>query len=358
MRALDQENFRARNDDVLMKSYHMNMGAGLGGLTLKQHDSPKPGPHEVLVRVRAASLNNRELLILIAGRYPLPVKSDVIAVADGAGEVVAIGEGVTRANVGDRVVASIFPQWLDGPFALERAAQLGGSLDGMLTELAVLSEDALLPIPEHLSFEEAATLPCAGVTAWNALTGGRGLVAGETVLTLGSGGVSLFALQLAKLSGARVIATTSSAKKATRLIELGADDVIDYHANPDWPSEVRRLTNGRGVDHVVEVGGAATLPDSFRSIAVGGEVAWVGSLGASAEAVDLTPLWLENGSMRSIAVGSRAQFEPMNRAIELHRMKPVIDRVFPFEEAPAAFSYYATQKPLGKTVITFKGEIS
>src|SRR5205823_6538948 len=172
----------------------------------------------------------RELMILIKGFYPLPVKPDVVAACDGAGEVVAVGDGVTRVRVGDRVTASVFPRWIDGPYDRERSAQLGGSLDGMLTELAVLDEEAMVHIPDHLSFEEASTLPCAAVTAWNALTGGKGLTAGDTVLTLGSGAVSLFAIQFAKLCGARVIATTSSAAKATRLAALGADDVIDYRA--------------------------------------------------------------------------------------------------------------------------------
>ncbi len=199
-----------------MKSYHANSGSGIAGLTLKQHPDPRPGPREVLLQVRANSLNFRELSVL-RGTYPLPVKPDVIMAADGVGEIVGLGEGVTRAKLGDRVAVAMFPRWIDGPFAWEHAPQIGGSLDGMLTELAVLSEEAVVQIPDHLSFEEAATLPCAAVTAWNALTGARRLQAGDTVLTLGSGGVSLFALQLAKLFGARVVATTSSEEKAARL---------------------------------------------------------------------------------------------------------------------------------------------
>ena len=332
----------------------MDMGAGLGGLTLRQHPTPALGPHDVRVRVRAVTLNFRELSILIQGVYPLPVKPDVVAVSDGAGEVVAVGEAVTRAKVGDRVTASIFPDWQDGPFAVERSAQLGGSLDGMLTEFAVLREDALVPIPEHLSFEEAATLPCAAVTAWNALTGGKRLQAGETVLTLGAGGVSLFALQLAKLSGARVIATTSSGDKARRLAALGADDVIDYRATPDWPEEVRRLTGGRGADHIVEVGGAETLPKSFRSVALGGEIALVGMLGGTDLAVDPTAIFRAVASLRAVAVGSRTQFLAMVRAIAQHRTRPVIDRVFDFDDAPAAFAYYAAGKNFGKVVISME----
>jgi NADPH:quinone reductase-like Zn-dependent oxidoreductase len=335
-----------------MRSFHVDMGAGLDGLTLREHPDPRPGTRQVLVRVRAVSLNARELSILIHGRYPLPVKPDVIAACDGAGEVVEVGEGVTRAAVGDRVTASIFPRWMDGPFRTETSAQLGGSLDGMLTELAVLDEDALVPIPEHLSFEEAAALPCAGVTAWNALTGGRPLLPGETVLTLGSGGVSLLAVQLARAAGARVLATTSNPEKALRLRTLGADEVIDHHATADWWREVRRLTGGQGVHHVVEVGGPGTLDASFRSAAVGGEIAWVGWLGGGATVPDLAPLWTSVGTLRSIAAGSRAQLVAVCRVFALHRLHPVIGRVFSFREAPAAFAHYAARGQFGKVVIT------
>lgn len=335
-----------------MRSYHIAMGAGLEGLTRREHPEPRPGPRQVLVGIRAVSLNARELMILLHGRYPLPVKPDVIAACDGAGEVLAIGEGVGRVAVGDRVTASIFPRWQDGPFRTEVADQLGGSLDGMLTERTVLDEDALVPIPEHLSFEEAATLPCAAVTAWNALTGGRPLQAGESVLTQGSGGVSLFAIQLARAAGARVIATTSSPEKAARLRSLGAHEVIDYRAVRDWPGEVRRLTGGRGVDHVVEVGGPGTLEGSFQSVGVGGEIAWVGWLAPGPSTVDLTAFARSVGSLRRVAVGSRAQFLAMNRAIAVHRLRPVIERTFSFDDAPAAFAHYAAGGGVGKVVIT------
>ncbi len=337
-----------------MRGYHVRMGAGLDGLTVREHPDPRPGPGQVLVRVRAVSLNAREIMILMAGRYPLPVKPDVIPACDGAGEVVAVGEGVTRAAVGDRVTAAIFPRWQDGPFRMEVADQLGGSLDGMLTELALLDEGALVPVPAHLSLEEGATLPCAAVTAWNALGGGKPLQAGETVLTQGSGGVSLFAVQLAHAAGARVIATTSSPHKAARLRDLGADEVIDYRATPEWPDEVRRLTGGQGVDHVVEVGGPGTLERSFRSVAVGGEIAWVGWLAGGSPAVDLGAFARSVGTLRRVAVGSRAQFLAMNRAIELHRLRPVIDRVFPFDQARAAFAHHAGGGGVGKVVIAVR----
>jgi NADPH:quinone reductase-like Zn-dependent oxidoreductase len=334
-----------------VRSYHIDKGAGLAGLTLREHPEPRPGPRQVLVRVRAVSLNARELMILFQGRYPLPVKPDVVAACDGAGEVVAVGPGVGHTAPGDRVTASIFPRWQAGPFRMETADQLGGSLDGMLTELALLDEDALVPVPGHLSFEEAAALPCAGVTAWNALTGGRPLQAGETVLTLGSGGVSLFAIQLARAAGAHVVATTSSPEKAARLRALGAHQVVDYRATPEWSREVRRLTAGRGADHVVEVGGPGTLEESLRSLAVGGEVACVGALASGPAATDLGGLMRAVGSMRRIAVGSRAQFLELTRAVALHGLRPVIGRVFPFEEASAAFAHYAAGGTLGKVII-------
>ena len=332
-----------------MKSYHAESGGGLAGLTMKEHDEPKPGLREVLVRVRANSLNFRELSVL-RGTYPLPVKADVVMGADGAGEVVALGEGVTRVKNGERVAAAMFPRWIDGPFTLENAPQLGGSLDGMMTDFIVLHEDALVPIPEHLSFEESATLPCAAVTAWNALTGGRRLQAGDTVLTLGSGGVSLFALQFSKLIGARVIATTSSDDKAARLKSLGADSVINYHATPDWHLAVRELTGGRGVDQVVDTTGA-TLERSIRSTAWEGEVEFVGQLGGKASVLDVSVLYRSIARIRVVAAGNRAQFIAMNRAISVARMRPVIDRVFDFDELPAAFQYYQSTRPLGKVVI-------
>jgi NADPH:quinone reductase-like Zn-dependent oxidoreductase len=221
----------------------------------------------------------------------------------------------------------------------------------MLTEYAVLPQDALVRVPAHLSFEEAACLPCAGVTAWNALTGGRGLTAGETVLTLGSGGVSLFALQFAKAYGARVIATTSNESKADRLRKLGADEVVDYRAAPDWPERVRELTGGRGVDHVIETAGE--LAPSVRALGMEGEIALVGLLARDGglPAIDPQSLWTKGLRLRAVAVGSRAQFEAMNRAIDANRIVPVIDSVFRFDDAVAAYQHYEQAQPFGKVVI-------
>ena len=335
-----------------MKSWHLQgLGAGLDGLQLRERDVPQPGPGEVLVRVRACSLNYREISILKLGRYPLPITPGAVALCDGAGEVVALGEGASRAKVGERVIASIFPHWIDGPFGADRAAQLGGSLDGMLTEYAVVPEQALVPVPAHLDDQEAATLPCAAVTAWNALDGGLALKAGDDVLTLGSGGVSLFALQLAKAAGARVIATTSSDDKADRLRTLGADEVVNYRAVPEWSTEVRRLTQGQGVQHVVEVGGGATLPQSLKSVARGGDVAFVGFLAAGSSTIDANWVFQSGAVLRAVAAGSRAHLQRAVRIIAQHGLKPVIARVFGFEEAPAALAWYAEGKAFGKTVI-------
>jgi NADPH:quinone reductase-like Zn-dependent oxidoreductase len=333
-----------------MKSYHATSGAGLAGLIVREHPEPVPGPREVLLRVQANSLNSRELLVL-EGSYVLPVKPDVVMGADGAGEVVAVGPGVTRVSVGDRVAATMFPRWIDGPIDWEYAPQLGGSLDGMMTEFICLSEDALVRIPDHLSYEEGATLPCAAITAWNALTGARRLQAGETVLTLGSGGVSLFALQFAKVFGARVIATTSSETKAHRLKALGADDVINYRTTSDWHTAVRELTHGRGVDQVVDVVGD-TLDQSIKSTALGGQINFIGRLSRTGPPIDANTLYSSAATIRVVFAGNRAHFIAMNRAITVNRLTPIIDRVFRFDDAHAAFRYFETGAALGKVVIT------
>jgi NADPH:quinone reductase-like Zn-dependent oxidoreductase len=336
-----------------MKSWHMNgTGVGLDGLTLRHREIPKPGRGEVLLRVHATSLNYREILILKYGRYPFPVKPDGVALCDGAGEVVALGEETRMVRVGDRVIASIFPHWMDGPFVGGSTPQLGGTLDGLLTEYAVLPEEALVPIPEHLSYEEAATLPCAAVTAWNALTGAaRPLLAGDCVLTLGSGSVSLFALQLAKAAGARVIATTSTDQKAEQLRALGADEVMNYHRTSEWGTEVRRLTGGLGVQHVVEVGGGSTMPHSLKAVATAGNVGLVGAVGGGSSMIDAIEVFLSGAVLRPVIAGSRAQLASVVRAVALHRLLPLVARVFGFSEAPAALAWYAGSHAVGKTVI-------
>jgi NADPH:quinone reductase-like Zn-dependent oxidoreductase len=335
-----------------VRSYHVNSGDGIDGLSLRSHKPRTPGIGEVAVAVHAVSLSFRELLVL-RGQYVLPVKPDVIPVSDGAGQVVAVGPGVQRVRVGDRVTAALFPQWLDGPLKPSYLPQLGGSLDGMLTELTILPEQALVPVPEHLSYAEAATLPCAAVTAWNALTGdGRGVQPGHTVLTTGSGGVSLFAVQLAKLLGATVIATTGQAEKEQRLRDLGADEVVNYRAVPDWHTAVRDITGGRGVDRVVDTAG--TLEQSLKSLAINGHLAFVGSVSGAWRPLDPRLLFGAAATIRALAVGSLAQFTHLNEIITAHQLRPVIDRVFPFEEAGAAFLHYESASPFGKIIIEIR----
>lgn len=332
-----------------VRSYHVNSGDGIDGLSLRTHEPPMPGIGEVAVAVHAVSLSFRELLVL-RGQYVLPVKPDVIPVSDGAGQVIAVGSGVQRVRPGDRVTATLFPQWLNGPLKPQYLPQLGGSLDGMLTELAVLPEQALVPIPEHLSYTEAATLPCAAVTAWNALTGdGFRIQPGHTVLTIGSGGASLFTVQLAKLFGATVIATTGQAEKEQRLLDLGADEVVNYRAVPAWHIAVRDITGGRGVDRVVDTAG--TLEQSLKSLAINGHVAFVGSVSGDWRPLDPRLLFGVAATVRALAVGSYAQFTQLNEIIAAHQLRPVIDRAFPFEEAGAAFRYYESTSPFGKVII-------
>lgn len=335
-----------------VRSYHVSSGDGINGLSLRTHQPRTPGDGEVAVAVHATSLSFRELLV-VRGTYVLPVKADVIPISDGAGEVIAVGPHVQRVRPGDRVTATLFPRWLEGPLDPAYLPQLGGSLDGMLTELAILPEDALLPIPDHLSYAEAATLPCVAVTAWNALTGdGRGIQRGQTVLSTGTGGVSLFTVQFAKLLGAHVIATTGRADKEQRLRDLGADEVINYRDIPAWHTAVRDVTGGRGVDRVVDTAG--TFEQSLKSIAVDGHLALVGSVSGAWGPVDSRLLFSVAATIRAVAAGSRAQFAQMNDAITANRLRPVVDRVFPFEEAKAAYQYYESAGPFGKVIIKIR----
>jgi NADPH:quinone reductase-like Zn-dependent oxidoreductase len=332
-----------------MKAYCIEKLRDANVLVLGERDEPTPGPNEVLVRVRTTSLNRRDLMIL-TGTYPLPLRPGVVPVSDGAGEVVAIGQSVRRAAIGDRVTGTYFVRWLDGRLTLELVAQYGCSVDGMLAEYVLLHEDSVVHIPAHLSFEEAATLPCAAVTAWSALAGPRPVVAGETVLTLGTGGVALFALQLAKLLGARVIGITSSEGKAETLTKLGADAVVNYTASPDWDRAVLELTETRGVDHVVETIGAATLARSIRAAAFNSEIALIGAFGDWVT-FDGRALSGRFVTIRRTTVGSRAAFEAMNRVIAEHGLRPVIDRVFPFSQATDAYRHLEACRHVGKVVI-------
>jgi NADPH:quinone reductase-like Zn-dependent oxidoreductase len=303
-----------------------------------------------LVRVHAVSLNYRDLLIA-EGKYMRGLKLPLIPFSDGAGEVADIGPGVSRVQQGDRVAGIFMQNWLSGevsPYVTR--ASLGGSVDGMLAQYVVLHENGVIRIPAHLSYEEGATLPCAAVTAWNALTGWM-LKPGISVLVQGTGGVSMFALQFAKLAGARVIVTSGSDDKLRRAAELGADDGINYKTNPDWDSEAVTLTGGIGVDHIIEVGGPATLGRSMNAVRVGGRISVIGLLAGPETIVSPMPILGKQIQVQGIFVGSRDMFEAMNRAIALHSLRPVVDRVFKFDEAGDALSYMQSGKHFGKIVV-------
>lgn len=334
-----------------MRCYVLSEPGSIDGLRFVERPDPTPGPRQVMVRVRATSLNYRDL-ITVEGKYARAApKPDLIPLSDGAGEIVAVGPGVSRLKVGDRVAGCFMQKWIGG--AIDEAAQasaMGGAIDGMLTELAVLEEDGAVVLPAGLSFEQGATLPCAAVTAWNALVEIGQLKAGDTVLVQGSGGVSIFALQFARLFGARVIATSSSAAKAERLKGMGAEAVIDYRATPDWDQEALRLTGGRGADLIVEVGGAGTLPRSFLAARLGGRIAVIGLLTGPSQ-VDPMPILRRNLRVQGLYVGSKQMFEAMNRAITANGLEPVIDKIFPFAEAREAYRHLKSQGHFGKIVI-------
>ncbi len=333
-----------------MKLYRFPKADGIDTLTLVEADAPRPGRGQVLVRMRAASLNYRDLMVA-SGRYArgaAPV--DLVPLSDGAGEVAEIGPEVTRVKVGDRVAGLFMQSWIGGPIGLDDgASSMGGAIDGVLAEYVLFDQHGLVQVPAHLTFEEAATLPCAGVTAWNALFGGKPLAAGETVLVLGTGGVSVFALQFARAAGAKVVGTSSSDAKRARMRELGAMEVVNYRSHPEWQTEVLALTGGTGVDHVVEVGGGGTLPRSVEATRIGGNIHLIGVL--TGGTIDPTTVMRRSITLRGIYVGSRQMFEAMNRCIAVNKIMPVIDRVFPFAEAREAYRHLQSQAHLGKVVI-------
>ncbi len=333
-----------------MKAWRFVQGFGPENLECVELPSPKPGPGHAVVRVRACSLNYRDLVVAKGG-YGRAVKVPLTPLSDGVGEVLAVGAGVTRVQVGDRVAATFMQGWLEGPPDDAKAATaLGGALDGMLAEEVLLDAAGLVRIPGHLSFEEASTLPCAAVTAWHSLFESGGLKPGQTVLVQGSGGVSTFALQFAKMAGARVFATSGSDAKLARLRSMGADAMVNYRTSPDWDKAARDFSGGAGVDHVIEVGGAGTLPTSLKAVKRGGHIALIGVLSGSGEC-DPRLIFLKQVRMQGIYVGSRRMFEDMNRAIEAAGMRPVVDRVFGFAEVPAAYSYLESGAHFGKVVI-------
>lgn len=334
-----------------MRAFHLRDTAGPDSLGIVELPDPEPGPRDVLVRVGAVSLNFRDFSIA-RGTYAFgTISPPIIPCSDAAGTIVAAGAEVTRFRRGDRVAPIFFPKWLAGRVTrAATATTLGAGGTGTLAELVVLHEDACVAVPDHLSDAEAACLPCAGVTAWNAVFEGQPVRPGETVVTLGTGGLSLFALAFAKAAGARVIATTSSSEKRERLEALGADATINYVETPEWHEEVRRLTGGAGADLVIDVAGPTTLPRSLNAVAPGGRVTVIGAMGGPGE-INPMPISRDSTTVRGMYVGSRAMFEAMNAAIAANALRPVIDRIFPFEDAVEAYRHFAGRKHFGKVCI-------
>ncbi len=334
-----------------MRAIALQEQFGLEHLALVERPTPEPGPGQVRVDVKAASINFRDLMMvrgLYNPRQPLPL----IPGSDGAGVVSAVGEGVTRVRVGERVAGIFAQRWLAGPAPADvQNSTLGGPLDGMLAEQVVLDAEGVVPIPPELDFEQAACLPCAAVTAWHAVVEHGRLAPGARVLLQGTGGVSLFALAFASAAGAEVILTSSSDEKLAQARELGAAHTINYRQQPAWGKAVAELTGGQGVDHVVEVGGAGTLGQSLQAVAPGGRISVIGVLSGVKTELELTRVLMRGVQLQGIFVGSRVMFEAMNRAITLHRIRPVIDRVFPLAEARAALEHMAAGAHVGKIVL-------
>jgi NADPH:quinone reductase-like Zn-dependent oxidoreductase len=334
-----------------MKVFEIQNSFGMDSLTMVERPEPKPGPGQVLVQLKAWSLNYRDLM-MVKGLYNPKLRLPVVPFSDAAGVVAAIGEGVTHVKTGDRVAGIFMQQWLDGELTDAKArSALGGGGPGMLQEYVLLHQDGVVRVPDHLTDQEAATLPCAAVTAWHALVPEGGIKTGDTVLTLGTGGVSIFALQFARLHGARVLITSSHDDKLARALKLGASDGINYRSTADWDKRVRELTGDVGVDQVIEVGGARTLARSMRAVRTGGRINLIGVLTGAGE-VNPLPLLMKNVRLQGIFVGSREMFEAMNRAIALHQLRPVVDRFFPWTEVREALRYMEAGSHFGKICLT------
>ena len=334
-----------------MQAYELR-SFGFDSLKLVERPEPVVSPGQVLLQMRAFSLNYRDLMIA-KGTYNPKLKLPAIPLSDGVGEVVKTGEGVSRVKIGDRVAGAFMPKWVAGEItdAAGRSALGGGGSAGMLAEFVAISEEGVVHVPDHLSDEEGATLPCAAVTAWHALLGEGNLKAGDTVLVQGTGGVSIFALQLAKINGARVIVTSSRDDKLARAVQLGASDGINYKTTPKWDQRVRELTGGVGVDYIVEVGGAGTLEQSMRAIKGGGQISLIGVLTGGAGQINPLPILMRNIRVQGIFVGSREMFEAMNRAIALHQMRPFVDRVFSFGDIRHALQHLESGAHFGKVCL-------
>lgn len=334
-----------------MKAYEIKE-FGIDNLALVDRAEPEPAAGEVLIRFHAASLNYRDLMV-VSGTYNPRMKLPAVPFSDGAGEVAAIGAGVTKWKVGDRVMPIFAQRWFDGePSEEKRRTSLGAGAqwDGVLREFGTFSEESLVAVPEHLSFEEASTLPCAALTAWNALAVSGRIKAGESVLTLGTGGVSVFAAQFARIFGARVIATSGSSEKIERLRSMGFEEVVNYREREDWDKAVLEKVGKPGVDHVVEVGGAGTLAKSINTVRIGGHVAMIGAL-TGAAGFNPTTVFMKSIRLQGIFTGSRQMFEEMNKAITVNRLKPVVDRVFDFDEVGDALKHMEGSSHFGKIVV-------
>lgn len=335
-----------------MKSFEIQE-FGIENLALVERPKPRPGAGQVLLRMTAACLNYRDLMVTL-GTYNPRMKRPLVPLSDGVGVVEEIGEGVTRVRPGDRVSPIFMQTWIDGPPTREKGnSALGGSIDGVLSEYGVFREEGLVHAPAHLSDVEAATLPCAAVTAWHALFEHAAAAPGDSVLIQGSGGVSTFALAFARAAGLRTLVTSSAPGKMARLRELGANETINYKENPDWDKEVRALTAGVGVDNVIEVGGAGTIQKSLQSVRAGGSVSVIGALSGRDEGVGPGLILMNSVRVQGIYVGSRTMFERMNRAIVLHGLKPLIDRVFPWTEFKEALRHMQGQQHFGKICLKF-----
>jgi NADPH:quinone reductase-like Zn-dependent oxidoreductase len=327
---------------------------GIDNLTLTTVDIPTPGPHEVLVDLHFASLNFRDLMTVL-GTYNPKMALPRVPGSDGAGIVTAIGSEVTRFQVGDRVTSLFFQDWHDGEIQpTTPKSALGGVIDGTFTTARLFPDTGLIATPGYLTDEQAATLPCAALTAWDALVEKGNLGSGETVLVLGTGGVSLFALQIAKARGARVILTSSSDEKLARGRELGADETINYRSNPNWEEAVLNLTNNRGVDHVVEVGGSGTVHRSLKAVRPAGHVYIIGALSGPGEGIDPRSILTRSVYVCGVYVGSETMFTRMNAFFTQHKITPIIDRAFPLTSAPEAFHYMQSGSHFGKITLSLK----
>jgi len=333
-----------------MKAYEIQQ-FGIENLSLVERAEPKPQANEILVKFHAASLNYRDLM-MVKGAYNPKLKMPLVPLSDGAGEVVEVGESVTKWKIGDRVCPIFMQSWIDGDIDFQKArTTLGGDFDGVLREFGAFDENGLVRIPDYLSYEEAATLPCAAVTAYNALFVSGCLKPDDAVLLLGTGGVSMFALQFASVYGCRTISTSSNNEKLQRAKELGADDFINYKETEDWDKAVLELTERRGVDHVIEVGGAGTMQKSLNAVKMGGHVAVIGALSGAKGDVNPVSILMKAVKMQGIFVGSRQMFEDMNRLICQHNLKPVVDKVFEFGEVREALNYMESGSHFGKIVV-------